>query len=325
MCFHAGWLKRWRGSRWGHRSRCCHFSLGLRSLKLTLLSPYLCLASPKTCRLVSEPRDQETTPRRALSSLPLGLLVLRLLPAACLAASSRVSARGRALRSARGRPDQRALLFFFFFAGACPRVAVTQTCFGEGETLAESRGCSYTWPRVFGVLGVPGAGLGGKGAAAWVQQAACRPCARAGQSLQPWERAAKGSKGQRAALARWHRWGQALDLLRLGRSRPPCRHPAGCSPPCLSAPCFVNTRFCSSGRVGAPCKHPVLPEQEGGSSLEPSPGVFPSPPPCVPPGCTPGARWALSFGAVQLPGGVPCAGTGRAPLRGLLPNLPPLC
>lgn len=40
--------------------------------------------------------------------------------------------------------------------------------------------------------------------------------------------AAKGSKGQRAVLAGWHRWGQALDLLlRLGRSRPPRRHPAG--------------------------------------------------------------------------------------------------
>lgn len=44
------------------------------------------------------------------------------------------------------------------------------------------------------------------------------------------QRAAKGSKGQRAVLAGWHRWGQALDLLlRLGRSRPPRRHPAGCS------------------------------------------------------------------------------------------------
>lgn len=40
----------------------------------------------------------------------------------------------------------------------------------------------------------------------------------------------KGSKGQRAVLAGWHRWGQALDpLLRLGRNRPPRRHPAGCS------------------------------------------------------------------------------------------------
>lgn len=27
LCFHVRWLKHWRRSRWGHLSRCCHFSL----------------------------------------------------------------------------------------------------------------------------------------------------------------------------------------------------------------------------------------------------------------------------------------------------------
>lgn len=98
--------------------------------------------------------------------------------------------------------------------------------------------------------------------------------------------------------------------------------PSRLQPPRFSSPCFVNRRFCWSRRVGAACKHPFLLQQEGGSGSEPSPGVFPSPLPCA---SHRGARRAPGFGAVQLPGGAPCAGPGRTPLRGLLPNLSPLC
>lgn len=100
--------------------------------------------------------------------------------------------------------------------------------------------------------------------------------------------------------------------------------PAGTQPAAASSLLIslLCKQFCWSRRVGAACKHPFLLQQEGGSGSEPSPGVFPSP---LPSASHRGARRAPGFGAVQLLGGAPCAGPGRTPLRGLLPNLSPLC
>lgn len=188
--------------------------------------------------------------------------------------------------------------------------------------LAESRSSWYTWPRVLGMLGVPGAGLGGEGAAARVQQAARRPCTGAGQSLQPQKRGSKGQQRAACCAGRVAQMGTGFGPAAAAGEEPSSpQAPSRPQPPRLSSPCFVNRRFCWSRRVGAACKHPFLLQQEGGSSSGPSPGVFPSPLPCA---SHRGARRAPAFGAVQLPGGVPCAGTGRTPLRGLLPKLSPL-
>lgn len=144
--------------------------------------------------------------------------------------------------------------------------------------MAESRSCWYTWPGVLGMLGVPSAGLGwgGEGgAAACVQQAARRPCTRAGQSLQPRKRAAKGSKGQQRAACcagRVAQMGTGFGPAAAAGEEPSSpQAPSRLQPPRFSSPCFVNssagaggweqlvnTPFCSSRRVGAARSHPQV-------------------------------------------------------------------
>lgn len=138
--------------------------------------------------------------------------------------------------------------------------------------LAESRSCWYTWPGVLGMLGVPGAGLGGRRSSS-VGPASCTQTLPEG-----WPEPAaseKGNKGQQRAACcagRVAQMGTGFGPAAAAGEEPSSpQAPSRLQPPRFSSPCFVNssagaggweqlvnTPFCSSRRVGAARSHPQV-------------------------------------------------------------------